>query len=79
MPIRSLPANPDIEQLRKLAKTLQRLVRAGDRGAVDLHQDTRRGTQPPSVAMTWGRSTVVRMPGAAAQTTGTALTARCAV
>ena len=33
----------------------------------------------PSAAMTWGRSTVVRMPGGAAQTTGTALTARWAV
>ena len=29
--------------------------------------------------MTWGRSTLVRMPGAAAHTTGTALTARWAV
>jgi hypothetical protein len=36
VPIRSLPANPNIEQLRKLAKTLQRLVRAGDQGAIDL-------------------------------------------
>jgi len=32
-----------------------------------------------SVATIWGRSTVVRMPGAAAHTTGTALTARWAV
>ncbi|MGH9216080.1 MAG: ankyrin repeat domain-containing protein, partial [Acidimicrobiales bacterium] len=35
MPTRSLPANPNLEQLRNLAKTLQRLVREGDPGAVD--------------------------------------------
>lgn len=35
MPTRSLPADPNLEQLRNLAKTLQRLVRAGDPGAVD--------------------------------------------
>ncbi len=33
----------------------------------------------PSLAMIWGRSAVVRMPGSAAQTNGTALTARLAV
>jgi ankyrin repeat protein len=35
VPTRSLPANPNLEQLRNLAKTLQRLVREGDPGAVD--------------------------------------------
>ncbi|MGH9231526.1 MAG: ankyrin repeat domain-containing protein [Acidimicrobiales bacterium] len=36
MPVRSLPRDPNIEQLRNLAKTLQRLVRDGEPGAVDL-------------------------------------------
>jgi Ankyrin repeats (many copies) len=35
VPTRSLPADPNLEQLRNLAKTLQRLVREGDPGAVD--------------------------------------------
>lgn len=34
---------------------------------------------PPRRARIWGRSMVVRMPGGAAQTNGTALTARLAV
>ena len=33
----------------------------------------------PRLAMIWGKSMVVRMPGAAAQTMGTAFTARLAV
>jgi hypothetical protein len=33
---RSLPADPSVEQLRSLAKTLQRLAREGEPGAVDL-------------------------------------------
>jgi ankyrin repeat protein len=36
VPTRSLPSDPNLEQLRKLAKTLQRLVREGDPGAVEL-------------------------------------------
>jgi ankyrin repeat protein len=36
VPVRSLPRDPNIEQLRNLAKTLQRLVREGEPGAVDL-------------------------------------------
>ncbi|MGH9246699.1 MAG: ankyrin repeat domain-containing protein [Acidimicrobiales bacterium] len=35
MPIRSLPSDPNLEQLRKLAKTLRRLVREGEPGAVE--------------------------------------------
>lgn len=36
MPTRSLPANPDLDQLKSLAKTLQRLARNGEAGAVEL-------------------------------------------
>jgi hypothetical protein len=36
VPTRSLPADPSIEQLRNLAKTLQRLAREGEPGAVEL-------------------------------------------
>jgi hypothetical protein len=36
VPVRSLPRDPNVEQLRNLAKTLQRLVREGEPGAVDL-------------------------------------------
>jgi len=36
VPTRSLPADPSVEQLRTLAKTLQRLAREGEPGAVDL-------------------------------------------
>ena len=36
MPVRSLPRDPNIEQLRNLAKTLQRLVREGEPGTVAL-------------------------------------------
>jgi Ankyrin repeats (3 copies) len=36
VPIRSLPHDPNVEQLRKLAKTLQRLVRAEEPGAIEL-------------------------------------------
>ncbi len=36
MPTRSLPADPSVEQLRTLAKTLQRLAREGEPGAVEL-------------------------------------------
>jgi hypothetical protein len=35
VPTRPLPSAPNIEQLRNLAKTLQHLVREGDRGSVD--------------------------------------------
>jgi hypothetical protein len=36
VPVRSLPRDPNVEQLRNLSKTLQRLVREGEPGAVDL-------------------------------------------
>jgi ankyrin repeat protein len=36
VPVRSLPRDPNIEQLRNLAKTLQRLVREGEPGTVAL-------------------------------------------
>lgn len=36
MPTRSLPRDPSVEQLRTLAKTLQRLAREGEPGAVEL-------------------------------------------
>jgi ankyrin repeat protein len=36
VPTRCLPRDPNLEQLRNLAKTLQRLARAGDAGAVEL-------------------------------------------
>ena len=39
MPVRSLPLDPNIEQLRKLAKTLQRLVREGEPRAIDLARE----------------------------------------
>lgn len=35
MPIRSLPRDPNLEQLRTLAKTLQRLAQSGEAGAVE--------------------------------------------
>lgn len=35
MPTRPLPRNPNVEQLRNLAKTLQRLARSGESGAVE--------------------------------------------
>jgi hypothetical protein len=39
VPVRSLPRDPNIEQLRNLAKTLQRLVRVGEPGAIDLARE----------------------------------------
>jgi hypothetical protein len=36
VPVRSLPRDPNIEQLRNLAKTVQHLVREGEPGAIDL-------------------------------------------
>ena len=48
-------------------------------GRRQLRQGPHRPARSPSLAMICGRSTVVRIPGSAAQTTGTALTARFAV
>ena len=48
-------------------------------GRRQLGQRPHRPARSPSLAMICGRSTVVRIPGSAAQTTGTALTARFAV
>jgi Ankyrin repeat len=39
MPVRTLLREPNLEQLRNLAKTIQRLVRDGDDGAVELARE----------------------------------------
>ena len=56
---------------------LRGLAGAGAEARVADHHD--RVHHAPNLAMIWGRSIVVRMPGSAAHTTGTALTARLAV
>jgi ankyrin repeat protein len=52
VPVRTLPREPNLERLRNLAKTVQRLVREGDEGAVELAREfhPRIATRPGGTA-----------------------------